>query len=108
MYFAFTKDFESIKVLSNKNISEIKMNCKLHAKPVQAFCATEQQMLCIDCLILQQNQHKSHHIQSIEDASVSQQALMQSQLRKTEKIECELNHAILTMKTDLHSIEENA
>ena len=23
MYFAFTKDFESIKVLSNKNISEI-------------------------------------------------------------------------------------
>jgi len=50
--------------------------CLDHGKVIQAFCATEQQLLCIDCIIQQQILHKTHVILSIEDASSHQANLL--------------------------------
>ncbi|CDW73130.1 kelch motif family protein [Stylonychia lemnae] len=62
--------------LQNKNGYQ---QCQEHTKPIEAFCWSEKQPLCIDCL-LQQPMHKQHDVSNIEkSASRQEESLRQTQ-----------------------------
>lgn len=61
-----SNNFESLLDVTNILPETDDEVCRRHNKPYQAFCSTEQQLLCIECLL--EEQHKKHKIQSLNDA----------------------------------------
>jgi hypothetical protein len=84
------------------------VTCLDHGKVIQAFCATEQQLLCIDCIIQQQILHKTHVILSIEDASAHQANLLAQNLKKSQKVDSDIKNTINAMKAELLLAEDAA
>ena len=56
--------------LASPETADLK-SCEVHGKRLEAFCSTCMQLLCIDCLIQNNDQHKTHEILSIEKASLA-------------------------------------
>ena len=59
--------------------------CEQHKKKVEAFCADDRTLLCIDCILL--NGHKAHDISPISQAAEKERDTIQKDLEVTNKLE---------------------
>ena len=75
---------------------------------MQAFCMTELQVLCIDCLIQEQEKHKQHEILGLEDAAKIERSKILMQTRNSEKKEEDIRNNILNLKSHLMILEEQS
>ena len=68
--FSLPKNMLIIKVIKDPSINDDKSEddiCTVHKKSLEAFCETEQCLLCVNCILL--NDHKSHKVLPITDSS---------------------------------------
>ena len=81
--------------------------CKFHQhKKIEAFCETCLQTLCIECILKQD--HKTHEMLSVEEASKRQLENFISKANSSQKLNWELDSQILRIQSHLNSIEESA
>jgi len=74
--------------IENNNIAQGGKNdvvelCQIHNKKLEAFCMTDNSLLCIDCILL--DGHKSHEIATIGDAAEKMRNLFTNQLSENQK-----------------------
>ena len=84
------------------------ISCIKHRKKVQAFCMTELQVLCIDCLIQEQEKHKQHEILGLEDAAKIERSKILLQTRNSEKKKEDIRSNIFNLKSHLMTLEEQS
>ena len=63
-------------------------------------------MLCIDCLIQEQEKHKQHEILGLQDAAKIERIKILHQTKNGEKKEDEIKNNILSLKAHLMMLEE--
>jgi succinyl-CoA synthetase beta subunit len=63
-------DSDSIKqdpgITSDMHFENDEPVCKMHRKPIEAFCEEDSQLVCINCIL--SNDHKGHTLNAIDKA----------------------------------------
>jgi len=73
--------------------------CAVHSKPMEAFCTTDQEMICVGCIL--EESHKRHDITSISKAASHLRTSLLSSLLST----AQLSHSLHRKEKELAALE---
>ena len=74
------------------------IHCKKHMKEIQAFCADEHELLCIECLIKDKNKHREHQIMSLDEAVLYERQILAEKAEHASRLESNVSGKILQLK----------
>ena len=85
---------------------EVKGDCPLHQKKVEAYCEEDRTLLCISCILL--GGHKTHAIVQLEDAGSKERTRLEKGLATATQIEGKLRMLLSDVASARQQLNENA